>query len=52
VAAELEAIAEEALSLIKVEYKELPAVIGVEAAMATNAPLVHENLKDYQLGAA
>src|SRR6476646_1810 len=52
VAADVEAIAEEALSLIKIEYEELPAVIGVEAAMATNAPLVHENLKDYQLGAA
>ncbi|HEY7166962.1 MAG TPA: xanthine dehydrogenase family protein molybdopterin-binding subunit, partial [Candidatus Binatia bacterium] len=52
VAAENEAIAEEALSLIQVEYDELPAVIGVEAARAANAPLVHENLKDYQVGAA
>ena len=52
VAADIEALAEEALSRIKIEYQELPAVIGVEAARAANAPLVHENLKDYQLGAA
>ncbi|MEJ2150344.1 MAG: molybdopterin-dependent oxidoreductase, partial [Chloroflexota bacterium] len=42
VAAESEAIAEEALSLIEVEYEELPAVFDVFEAMAEGAPLLHE----------
>ena len=43
VAAESEAIAEEALSLIKVEYEILPAVFTPEEAMQPDAPLLHEN---------
>ena len=36
--------AEEALSLIDVQYEVLPAVRNVREAMAEGAPLVHENL--------
>ncbi|MGO9375506.1 MAG: molybdopterin cofactor-binding domain-containing protein [Syntrophobacteraceae bacterium] len=32
----------EALSLIKVDYEELPAVFTIEQAMAEGAPLIHE----------
>ena len=32
----------EALSLIKVEYEELPAVLSLEEAIAEGAPLVHD----------
>ncbi len=42
VAAEDEATAEEALSLISVEYDELPAALDVASAMAHGAPLLHE----------
>jgi len=35
--------AEEAVSLIKVEYEPLPAVFSVDEAMLPDAPLVHEN---------
>ena len=41
-AAEL-AIAEEALSLIRVEYEELPAVTGIDAALKSGAPVIHED---------
>jgi 4-hydroxybenzoyl-CoA reductase subunit alpha len=41
VAADTLEAAEEALSLIKVEYKPLPAVFDVWAAMAEGAPLLH-----------
>jgi CO/xanthine dehydrogenase Mo-binding subunit len=34
--------AQEALDLVDIEYEELPAVFGVEDALAENAPLVHE----------
>jgi len=34
--------AEQAVSKIRVEYEELPAVIGVEEAMAEGAPRLHE----------
>jgi CO/xanthine dehydrogenase Mo-binding subunit len=44
VAATTEAIAREALSLIKVDYKVLPHVIDVEAAMQANAPILHDHL--------
>jgi CO/xanthine dehydrogenase Mo-binding subunit len=44
VAAEDEQIAEEALSLIDVEYEELPALFDAEAAMLPGAPLIHEDL--------
>ena len=42
VAAETEAIAEEALSLIKVDYEVLPAVFTAEEAMSDDAPVIHE----------
>lgn len=41
VAAERESIAEDALSLIEVEYEVLPAVFDAASALAANAPLVH-----------
>lgn len=34
--------AEEALSLIEVEYEELPAVFDVESAIAAGAPILHD----------
>jgi CO/xanthine dehydrogenase Mo-binding subunit len=44
VAATTQAIADEALALIKVEYNVLPHVIDVEEAMAENAPILHEDM--------
>jgi CO/xanthine dehydrogenase Mo-binding subunit len=44
VAATSQAIADEALELIEVEYQVLPHVIDVEAAMADGAPVLHEDL--------
>ena len=44
VAAETDAIAQEALELIEVEYDELPAIFDVEAALRPGAPVVHEEL--------
>lgn len=46
VAAEHALIAEEALALIDVHYKELPCVADIDAARAEGAPLLHENLAD------
>lgn len=43
VAAVSEEIAEEALSLIKVEYEELPAVFTMEEATAEGAPLLFDS---------
>jgi len=43
VSAVSEEIAEEALSLIKVEYAPLPSVDDLEAALAPGAPLVHDD---------
>ncbi len=43
VAAEDLATAEEALSLIHVDYEELPAAFGIEAAIKPGAPLVHDD---------
>ncbi|MGH7871568.1 MAG: xanthine dehydrogenase family protein molybdopterin-binding subunit [Candidatus Binatia bacterium] len=37
------ATAEEALELIQVDYEELPAVTGIDAAIANDAALVHED---------
>ena len=37
------ATADEALSLIDVQYEELPAAVGIEAARAASAPLIHED---------
>jgi CO/xanthine dehydrogenase Mo-binding subunit len=42
VAAVDEATAAEAQSLLRVEYEELPAVVGLDEALAPNAPLVHD----------
>ncbi len=38
----------EALSLIRVEYEELPAVFDIEEAMASDAPLLHPDLGEYE----
>ena len=37
------ATAEAALGLIRVDYEELPAVTGIEAALQKDAPLIHED---------
>jgi len=42
VAAESEAIARKAVSLIRVEYEELPAIFSAEQALADGAPLIYE----------
>lgn len=43
-------IAEEALSLIKVDYEPLPPVLGVVDAMKADAPLLHEEMTTQELG--
>jgi CO/xanthine dehydrogenase Mo-binding subunit len=48
VAAVDEEVAEEALSLIEVEYDELPAVFEAEEAIRDDAPLVHDELDKYK----
>lgn len=48
VAAESPAIAEEALSLIEVEYEELPILSDPLEAMRPGAPLIHENRSGYK----
>jgi xanthine dehydrogenase molybdenum-binding subunit len=45
VAAVDEDTAEEALELIRVEYEELPAIFNPAAALAPDAPLIHEDKK-------
>jgi CO/xanthine dehydrogenase Mo-binding subunit len=40
-------VAEEALSLVQVEYDELPAVFDAEDAMAAEAPLLHPDVASY-----
>jgi CO/xanthine dehydrogenase Mo-binding subunit len=47
VAAVDEDTAEDALSLIEVDYEELPAVFDAEEAIRNGAPLVHEDLDTY-----
>src|SRR5229473_1019586 len=44
VAATSQAIAEQALDLIEVEYEVLPHVMDVEAAMLPDAPLLHDDI--------
>jgi CO/xanthine dehydrogenase Mo-binding subunit len=44
VAASTQAIADAALALIDVKYEVLPHVIDVEAAMAADAPVLHEDM--------
>jgi CO/xanthine dehydrogenase Mo-binding subunit len=48
VAALTEEIAEQAASLIEVEYEPLPAVTDFVAAMEPDAPLVHEDWASYE----
>ena len=43
VAAEDEHTAEAALALIDVDYEELPSVLGMDAALAPGAPMIHED---------
>jgi len=38
--------ADEASALVEVTYEELPAALGLDAALAAGAPLVHEEQKD------
>jgi CO/xanthine dehydrogenase Mo-binding subunit len=45
VAATTEAVAREALALIKVDYEVLPHVIDVEDAMKDGAPILHDHLR-------
>jgi len=47
VAADDEDIAEEALSLIRIEYEELPAVMDPFEAMAPGAPILHPDFNSY-----
>src|SRR5580700_4433344 len=44
VAATSPVVAAEAIELIEVEYEQLPYVIDVEAAMAPDAPVLHDDL--------
>lgn len=46
VAAADEETAQEALSLIEIDYQELPAAVGLDAALEAGAPLLHEDLPD------
>lgn len=48
VAAEELNAAEEALSLIEVDYEELPSVFDPRKAMVPDAPLIHEELGSYK----
>ena len=45
IAATSESIARQALDLIEIDYEVLPHVIDVEAAMAEDAPILHEELR-------
>jgi len=42
-------LAEDALELIEVEYRPLPAVVDPEAAMASGAPVLHEEVGGNEL---
>ena len=44
--------AEEAIELIETDYDDLPAVLDLEAALAENAPLLHENIQKPRQGFA
>ena len=46
VAAVDQATAEEAAALVEVQYEELPAVVGIHAARAAGATLIHEQRSD------
>jgi len=47
VAAETEAIAATAVSLIEVTYEDLPPLLSTEAALAEDAPMIHPDVADY-----
>ncbi len=51
VAADSEAVAQQALRLIEVEYEDLPLVADAEAALAPGAPLVHPPIAGAAVGA-
>jgi CO/xanthine dehydrogenase Mo-binding subunit len=51
VAALTSEIAEQAAALIEVEYEPLPAVSDIEAALADDGPLVHEQWESYEASA-
>ncbi len=46
VAAETQAIAIQAIDLIKVEYRDLPGIFSPEDGQQENAPLVHDNFPE------
>ncbi|MGQ9646522.1 MAG: molybdopterin-dependent oxidoreductase [Thermodesulfobacteriota bacterium] len=50
VAATTEEVAVKALDLIKVEYEPLKPVFSAIEAMSSEAPIIHEKLKDYECG--
>lgn len=50
VAAETKEIALEAVALIEVEYRELPAVTNAVEGLKPDAPLVHPDLGEYKWG--
>ena len=47
VAAETLEAATTAMKLIQVDYEDLPAVLSIEEALMTNAPVVHPDFDDY-----
>src|SRR5206468_5729787 len=47
VAADTLEAAEEAARLVEVEYEELPAVFDAEAALASDAPVLHSDAAEY-----
>ncbi|MCK8825712.1 xanthine dehydrogenase family protein molybdopterin-binding subunit [Fuchsiella alkaliacetigena] len=47
VAAETPEVAEQAVELIEVEYEELPGLFNPCEAMQEDAPLIHENINQY-----
>ena len=52
IAASNTSAAQEALSLIKVDYEKLPGVFDVENAISNSAPVLHENVQPYSLGSS
>lgn len=42
------ATAQRAAEMVKVDYEELPAILGVEQALAANAYLIHPGLRHYK----
>jgi CO/xanthine dehydrogenase Mo-binding subunit len=47
IAADTRAVAEDAASLVEVEYEELPAILDVDAAVADGAPVLHPDASSY-----